>query len=96
MGRSFCVSCSCRLMVCVEMTAFFLLRHGVEDGGHQVSQALADARAGLDRQVLAVGQRLRHGHRHLLLLRAELEVLRPGQDALRGEDFRDLLDEVLG
>src|ERR1039458_5607810 len=24
-GRSFSVSCSCRLMVCVEMTAFFLL-----------------------------------------------------------------------
>ena len=56
--------------------------HGVEDRRHQVSQALADAGAGLNGQVLAIRQRLRHCHRHLLLLGAELEVRRPGKNSL--------------
>ena len=73
-----------------------LVGHGIQDRRHQVGQALADARAGLDRQVLAAGQGLRHRHGHFLLLRPELEVLRPRKNALRGKDRRDLLDKVLG
>ena len=60
-----------------------LVGHGIQDGRHQIGQAFADTRAGFDRQVLPVGQGLRDGHRHFLLLRAELEVLRPREDALR-------------
>ena len=51
-----------------------LVRHCIEDRRHQVGQALADAGAGLDRQVLTVRQGPRDGYRHFLLLRAELEV----------------------
>ena len=83
MGRSFSTSCSCRLIVCVETTAFFRFAHGKQDGRDQVGQALPDAGARFNSQVLAVLQRARDRHGHFLLLRAELEILRARQQAGR-------------
>ena len=73
-GRSLSMSCSCKLMVLVEMTAFFRWRHGEQNGRNQIGQALADARAGLDHQMFLLLQRLRHGHGHFLLLRAVFKI----------------------
>jgi hypothetical protein len=39
-------------------------------------------------------QGARHGHRHLLLLRPILEVLRPGEQAFLGKKRAHLFDEV--
>jgi hypothetical protein len=72
-----------------------LVRHGIEDRRHQVGQALADAGASLDREVFAVFQSPRHRDRHLLLLGAELEIRRSGQNAFGREYLSDLLDKVL-
>jgi len=44
--------------------------------------------------VLPILQRPRHGHGHLLLLRAELEILRPRQNARRRKDFRNLGNQI--
>ena len=57
---------------------FFLLRHGEEDGGNEIGEGFAHAGAGFDGEVFAILQGARDGHGHLLLLRAELEVFRPG------------------
>ena len=55
---------------------------------HQVGQALADAGAGLDDQVLRPGERVPHGLGHLNLLRACLEVGEDlSQPAIRAEHF---------
>jgi hypothetical protein len=62
--------------------------------GTKIGQRLADAGAGLDRQVLPILQRPRHGHGHLLLLRAELEILRPRQNARRRKDFFNLGNQI--
>ena len=72
----------------------FLLRDGEEDGGDEVGEGFAHAGAGLDGEVAAVLQGAGHGHGHLLLLGAELEVLRARQNALGGKDFGDLGDQV--
>ena len=74
---------------------FFLLRHGEQNRRNQIGQRFADAGAGLDREVFAVLQRPRHGHGHFLLLRAELKILRPRQNARRRKDFFDLGNQVM-
>ena len=80
MGRSFSVSCSCKLMVCVETTAFFFCATANRMAGIRYARRFADAGAGLHREMLAVLQRARHGHGHFLLLRAELKISRLGQN----------------
>ena len=53
-GMSLRMSCSCRLMVCVEMTTrHSLSAHGARMAGHQIGEALADAGARLDHEMLA-------------------------------------------
>ena len=95
-GRSFSVSCSCKLMVCVETMAFFFCATAKQNRRNQIGQRLADARAGFDREVFAVLQRPRHGHGHFLLLRAELEIFRARQNARRRKNSFDLLHQVGG
>ena len=74
---------------------FFLFLHGEEDGGNQVGEAFADARAGLHCEMLAMFERARHGHGHLLLLRAEFEIFGARQNAGGREYFLDLFYEVM-
>ena len=69
---------------------FFLLRDGEQNRRNQIRQRFADARAGLDREMFAILQRARHGHGHLLLLRAEFEILRARQNARRRKNLFDL------
>jgi hypothetical protein len=70
-------------------------RRGEQDGRDQVSQAFADARASLDHQMFAALQSLGHGHGHLLLLRAVLEVPGFGENSTRRKNLRDLGLQVL-
>jgi hypothetical protein len=58
-------------------------RHGEQNGRDQIGQALADAGAGLDREVPGILQRPRHSHGHFLLLRAILEILCTRQQPAR-------------
>jgi hypothetical protein len=51
-------------------------------------------RARLDRQMLAVLQRLRHRHGHFLLLRPILEVARLGKNSAWRKYLFDLYDQV--
>ena len=78
-GRSFSVSCSCRLIVCVRDDRLPAVGDGEQNRRDEIREALADARARLDRQMLPLLERPRHRHGHLLLLRAILEVLRARQ-----------------
>ena len=64
---------------------FLLLLQRVDDGGTQVGERFADARAGLDDQVAAVVQGARDGGGHLRLLGAVLEVARAAQRAAGGK-----------
>ena len=86
MGRSFSVSCSLQIDRVRRDNGLFLPGHGEQDRGHQVRQGFADARARLHREMFLVLQRLRHGHGHLLLLGAKLEVFRTRQNA-RGREY---------
>ena len=70
------------------------LRDGEQNRWDQIRQALADARAGLDGEMPAVLQGARHGHGHLLLLRAIFEILRARQQARRRKNLLDLRHEV--
>jgi len=72
----------------------FPVRHGEQNRRDQVRQRFADARARLDREVLAVLQRPGHRHRHLLLLRAKLEILRLRQNTRRRKNFFNLRDQI--
>ena len=69
------------------------LGHGEKDRRDQVGQTLADARAGLDDEMPPALQRPGHFDGHLVLLRAELEVARPRQEARRRKDLRHLRDK---
>ena len=69
-----------------------LARHRVQDGRDQIPQALADARARLHHQMLPALQRLRHGHRHLLLLGTVLKILRRTQQPFSRENRLHLRD----
>ena len=51
-----------------------LVRKGPQHGGDEVGDRLADAGARFDDEVALAVERLRHGHRHLVLLRTVLEV----------------------
>ena len=63
------MSCSCRLMVCVETTTRqSLVGGGGEDGGDEVGKALADAGAGLDHEVALGGDGVGDGVGHVELL----------------------------
>ena len=74
-GMSWPMSCSCRLIVFVEMTVRALLRDGVQRRRHEVRQRLADAGARLDDQLAAFGDRLADRARHHRLLAALFELL---------------------
>jgi len=93
MGKSFSVSCSCKLMVWVEMTAFFFCARE-QNCRNQIGNAFADACAGLDREVLPVLQRPCHRHGHFLLLRAKFKILRLRQNSRRRKNLFDLRNEV--
>src|SRR5437868_5231542 len=72
----------------------FAVWDAMQDGRDQVSQALADAGSGFDRQVLLFLQRPRDRHRHLLLLRPKFEISGFGKQSGRREHLLDSLDEV--
>ena len=57
-----------------------------QDGGRQVSEALADARSCLDDQMMSVTQRNRHRLRHLQLLHAVFVVLQSACDQPSGTE----------
>ncbi len=73
---------------------FLFLRHREQNRRNQIGQRFADARAGLDREMLAVLERARHGHGHFLLLRAKFKILRPRQQPRRRENLLDLGNQV--
>ena len=73
---------------------FFSVRHGEQNRRNQIGKRFADARAGLDGEMFAVLQRPRHGHGHLLLLRAKFKILRPRQKSRRRKNFFDLGNQV--
>ena len=91
------MSCSCRLIVCVETTIFgpgggasplafrwtpFGLQLGRrQNRRHQIGKALADARARLGHQMPLRRDRPRDRLGHLQLLRPLLVVLQPRRDA---------------
>ena len=67
--------------VCRDDDAAALVRLGRQDGGDEVGEALADAGAGLDEQVMPVAHRDGDGGGHLELLRPELvAVVEPTGD----------------
>ena len=65
-----------------------------ENGGREVSDRFADASPGLDHEMTFFLESAGHGHRHRLLLRPVLEVLRLGQQSIFRKERADLLDEV--
>jgi len=73
---------------------FLAVGRGEQDRRDQVRQALAHAGSRLDRQVLALHQGLGDGHGHLLLLRAILEILRPGEQAFGRKNLLNLGDQI--
>ena len=93
-GMSLSRSCSCRLIVCVEMTAFFFCPDREKDRRREIGERFADAGPGFDHEVALLLQGARHGHRHLLLLGPILEVLRLREQAVPGKKGPDLFDKV--
>ena len=75
------------------MTAFFLFSSAQSTAGTRYASDLPDARARLDHQMPLLVQRLRHRHRHLLLLRAILEILRLRQQPLRRKNLAHARDK---
>ena len=73
----------------------FLAGGGGEDGGDEVGEGLADAGAGLDHEVVALGDGVGDGVGHVELLRPRLVARElPGDDAGGAEDGFDGHDQV--
>ena len=71
----------------IVVAAFGLFARG-QDGRHEIGEALAHAGAGLDDQVMAILDRVRHGVGHGQLFVAMFVVRQPcGDAARRPEDF---------
>ena len=91
---SLCRSCSCRLIVWVEMIAFFFFSSAKSVAGHEIGERLADAGAGLDDEMALLFERLRDRRGHLLLLRAIFEIPRLREQAVRCKNRPDPLDKI--
>ena len=80
-------------MVCVETTTRqSLLADGGQDGGDEVGKALADAGAGLDHEMVLVGDGLGDGLGHVELLRPRLVVAAGGRAMLPSGPRMDAMD----
>ena len=93
-GRSFSVSCSCRLIVCVETTAFFFCATAKRIAGTRYASDLPTPVPASTARCSLILQRPRHRHGHLLLLRAELEIARLGKDAVGRKNLLHLRDQI--
>ena len=73
---------------------FLFLLDREENGGREISDRFADASPGLDHQMSLFFQSPGHRHRHLLLLRPVLEVLRLRERSIFRKERPDLFDKV--
>ena len=72
---------------------FFVLLESEQNCRDEISERFADASAGFDHQMSIFLQRLGHGHRHLLLLRAKFEIFRLRKQSALGEDGPNPFDK---
>ena len=72
---------------------FLLLLERVENGGREISERLANARAGFDYEMSLLFKGVRHGRGHRLLLGAIFEIFRFREQAALGKDRANVFDK---